>query len=363
MKHRTHDHLFAAAGVTAALSLIGTGATVLRGSVFHFDRWPLVAGDSARNVQLPTAPIPADEPATQSARQALLAGATRVGGTEALLPGLGGHTGISSIGVTIPAPIATGTGGAGGAPVGATTTGGGASSPSSSSVAGATQDGFGFSLGSAPSSSVDGSRSPAGPAAAPTSTTRVASGAVDTDGDGIPDTWQKDHGAPATSDAPATTGTTTTDGRDPTTASAFTAVPPATPTPDPTATTPVGTPPATQPSTDPAKTDPSTGTPAPTPTPPATTPAPADPAPAPDAQPTTPPSDPAPAPVATPPATPAPADPTPPADPAPAPAPTPAPAAAPAPAPTPAPAEAAPPAAETAPAAAAANAAIPAGVQ
>ena len=56
MKHRTHDQLFAAAGVTAALSLIGTGATVLKGSVFHFDHWPLVAGDSARNVQLPTAP-------------------------------------------------------------------------------------------------------------------------------------------------------------------------------------------------------------------------------------------------------------------------------------------------------------------
>src|SRR4051794_21234084 len=57
MKHRTHDHLFAAAGVTAALSLIGTGATVLKGSVFHFDHFPLVAGDSARDSQLPTAPI------------------------------------------------------------------------------------------------------------------------------------------------------------------------------------------------------------------------------------------------------------------------------------------------------------------
>jgi len=90
MKHRTHDQLFAAAGVTAALSLIGTGATVLKGSVFHFDHWPLVAGDSARNVQLPTAPMTADEVQTQNARQALLTGATRVGGTAALLPGLGG---------------------------------------------------------------------------------------------------------------------------------------------------------------------------------------------------------------------------------------------------------------------------------
>ncbi|HWI71092.1 MAG TPA: hypothetical protein VNT55_03985, partial [Baekduia sp.] len=108
MKHRTHDHLFAAAGVTAALSLIGTGATVLKGSVFHFDHWPLVPGDSARSTQLPTAPI-AVEPQPQSTRNALLAGATRVGGTAALLPGLGGPTGITAIGLTVPAG---GTGGA-----------------------------------------------------------------------------------------------------------------------------------------------------------------------------------------------------------------------------------------------------------
>src|SRR3954464_15059487 len=103
MKHRTHDHLFAAAGVTAALSLIGTGATVLKGSVFHFDHWPLVAGDSARNVQLPTAPMTPEPAQQQSARQALLAGATRVGGTAALLPALGGPTGINGIALTIPA--------------------------------------------------------------------------------------------------------------------------------------------------------------------------------------------------------------------------------------------------------------------
>src|ERR1700755_1355159 len=104
MKHRTHDHLFAAAGVTAALSLIGTGATVLKGSVFHFDHWPLVAGDSARNVQLPAAPLTPDQvDQDQSERQALLAGATRVGGTAALLPGLGGPTGINSIALTVPA--------------------------------------------------------------------------------------------------------------------------------------------------------------------------------------------------------------------------------------------------------------------
>ncbi|MCW2985696.1 MAG: hypothetical protein JWR63_3266, partial [Conexibacter sp.] len=87
MKHRTHDHLFAAAGVTAALSLIGTGATVLKGSVFHFDHWPLVAGDQHRSLQLPTAPIATETPAAQKTRAALLEGATRVGGTAALLPG------------------------------------------------------------------------------------------------------------------------------------------------------------------------------------------------------------------------------------------------------------------------------------
>src|SRR5215218_10373618 len=140
MKHRTHDHLFAAAGLTAALSLIGTGATVLKGSVFHFDHWPLVAGDTPRILALPTAPI-AQEAVTQSVRQALLAGATRVGGTAALLPGLGGPSGIAAIGITVPAgafaggQTADGTSAGPGNPAGART------------VAGATRDGFGFSLG------------------------------------------------------------------------------------------------------------------------------------------------------------------------------------------------------------------------
>ena len=152
MKHRTHDHLFAAAGLTAALSLIGTGATVLKGSVFHFDHWPLVAGDTPRSLALPTAPIAQETPATQSVRQALLAGATRVGGTAALLPGLGGPSGIAAIGITVPAraiaggETADGTSAGSGSPAGA--------------VAGATRDGYGFSLGSAPSGS---SRRPARP--------------------------------------------------------------------------------------------------------------------------------------------------------------------------------------------------------
>jgi hypothetical protein len=367
MKHRTHDHLFAAAGVTAALSLIGTGATVLKGSVFHFDHWPLVAGDSARNLQLPTAPI-APQPEAQSARQALLSGATRVGGTAALLPGLGGPSGVSSISLTVPAAASTATGEGGTGAVGTgkdvTTTG--------TALAAVTRDGSGFSLGSAPSGSVDGTREPASSPGVAGNTRVAPSGSVDTDGDGIPDTWEKDHGAPVTPDAPSSTSGSS-DGRDPTTASAFTADPPATPAPDP-ATTPVEPPPATDPSTDPGQTDPPadpapTGDPTPTDPAPTTDPVPADPAPEPDP---TPPADPAPStdPVPADPAPstdPAPADPTPPADPAPAPAPAAAADPAPPADPAPAPAAAAPadsaPAADPAPAPAAANAAIPAGVQ
>src|SRR3954447_17341390 len=137
MKHRTHDQLFAAAGVTAALSLIGTGATVLKGSVFHFDHWPLVAGDAARDVQLPTAPIAVVEASTpQTARDALLSGATRVGGTAALLPGLGGPTGISAIATTTPA---SGTGAPTTAPAGPGTGTGAAGSGSGSGATGATR--------------------------------------------------------------------------------------------------------------------------------------------------------------------------------------------------------------------------------
>src|SRR3954471_5771408 len=136
MKHRTHDQLFAAAGLTAALSLIGTGATVLKGSVFHFDHWPLVAGDTPRSLDLPTAPIARAVPAAQSLRQALLAGATRVGGTAALLPGLGGPSGIAAIGISVPVGLVTGGETADG-------TSAGSGSPAGA-VAGATRDGYGF---------------------------------------------------------------------------------------------------------------------------------------------------------------------------------------------------------------------------
>ncbi|WCB92387.1 hypothetical protein DSM104299_01080 [Baekduia alba] len=364
MKHRTHDHLFAAAGVTAALSLIGTGATVLKGSVFHFDHWPLVAGDSARDMQLPTAPIAVNDPSTpQSAREALLSGATRAGGTAALLPGLGGPSGIVAIGTTIPASQTTtsagnGSGTAGGA--GSTGTGG---SGSAGATRVAAQDGFGFGLGPSPSSSVDGSRDPAS-STGPTGSTRVASNGADTDGDGVPDTWEKDHGTPAASDAPASSGGTGgSDRRDPTTASAFTADPPAAPAPAPDTSAPVDPPPAETTPTDPPPTDPGHTDPPPAtedPTPPAD-PAPADPAPTPDP----PASDPAPAdptPPADPPASdPGPADPAPPADP---PQTDPAPPAESPPADTPTAAPA--PAASTdgtAGGAASANAAIPASVQ
>ena len=125
-------------------------------------------------------------------RQALLAGATRVGGTPALLPGLGGPSGIAAIGITVPCarwPAARRP--AARAPDLAARLG---------AVAGATRDGFGFSLGSAPSGSIDGTRDPATSTGA-TGSIRVGSG-VDTDGDGIPDAWESDHGAPVAPAAP-----------------------------------------------------------------------------------------------------------------------------------------------------------------
>src|SRR3954451_13702688 len=84
MRHRTHDQLFAAAGVTAALSLIGTGVTVLKGSVLEFSAWPVVGHDQPRRVQLPVAPVVLAPNGGTSSRIAAIAGGS--GGTE--LPGL-----------------------------------------------------------------------------------------------------------------------------------------------------------------------------------------------------------------------------------------------------------------------------------
>ncbi|HMJ33300.1 MAG TPA: hypothetical protein VK501_05225 [Baekduia sp.] len=355
MRHRTHDQLFAAAGVTAALSLIGTGVTVLKGSVFQFDRWPDVAGDLARRVQLPVAPLTQTERRKDAERRSLFASVLQADGTV-VVPGLGTGDGITSVGLSING-------------AGTTASRADAVATGTTSSAGVTLDGYAGSLGSAPSSSVDGMGDTASPGT--TGGTRVASTAVDTDGDGVPDTWQSDHGTPAagTTDTPVTPNTTSS-GRD-AAGSAFRADPPAdepvtepTPAPTPvpvppdttTPTTPEG--PATTPEqpapTDAATTPPEATTPADS-APPAD-PAPAEPAPPADPAPSdpAPPADPAPAAPAAPVET-APADPAPPADPPPAAAPTPAPVAA------PAPADPQPAAPQSAPAddASAANAAIP----
>ncbi|HEY4093976.1 MAG TPA: hypothetical protein VGM33_00600, partial [Baekduia sp.] len=189
MRHRTHDQLFAAAGVTAALSLIGTGVTVLKGSVFHFDRWPNVAGDLARAVQLPLAPLTQAEHHRDAERRSLFATVLRADGTT-VVPGLGTGDGISSVGIslggggTVPA---TGPGSPGTTVPGSTeATRGGARS-------GVSLDGSAGALG-APSSLVDGTRDPSTAPGTTGSSPRVASSAEDTDHDGVPDSWDSDHG-------------------------------------------------------------------------------------------------------------------------------------------------------------------------
>jgi hypothetical protein len=279
MKHRTHDHLFAAAGLTAALALIGTGAMALTGSVFQFNRWPLVAGDQSRSTLLPTAPRAPEDigPGT------IADGAQRVGGFLAPPSGLGGPQGVTSLGLTVPARTTS-----------AAIRGGSAdrvirAGAFSSTGAGATRDGFGFSLGSTTSSSADGGRDPAGTTQG-AGDIRVVSGAVDTDGDGIADAGKSDHGAPAASDLSAA-DRVDAKGRTTDSASAFTADPPASepdppmsepappepvpvPVPVPTEVPPTPDPPSTDtPPTDPAPADPAPVDPAPA------DPAPADPAP------------------------------------------------------------------------------------
>jgi hypothetical protein len=362
MRHRAHDHLFAAAGVTAALSLIGTGMTVLNGSVLKFDAWPLVAGDQPRTVDLPVAPVVA-QPAAVALAQRSVFGA---GGPDAagLLTG-GVPTSLSAAiaaGATA-APVAQG-----GAGVGSLSF----SVPAGHSVrpdivvrgtVGATLklDGTAGSLGNAGTNSSDGLATPVITSPGATGTTRTS---LDVDGDDVPDTWQTDHGTPAA--AAETVSSTGTQARD--TASAFRADPPVVEAPAPVTEEPAPSePPATDETTpapvaEPAPTEPdvpSTDAPAPS-----TDPAPSDPAPPAESAPSTepaPPTDDSSAPATEP----APADAAPPADPAPAPAPAddPAPAADPAPA-DPAPAatsEPAPaPAPEPAPASEPAAAAAPA---
>ena len=145
-------------------------------------------------------------PATpQSTRDALLAGATRAGGTAALLPGLGGPSGISAIGTTIPASDQTLAAHGGRRP----------------RLVGLRHGRLGQRLDHrrdarrragrlrlrrrpAPSSSVDGTRDPASSTgSAPRPARRASPPGDDTDGDGIPDTWEKDHGAPSRPTTPA----------------------------------------------------------------------------------------------------------------------------------------------------------------
>ncbi len=219
MKHRTHDHLFAAAGLTAALSLIGTGATVLKGSVFHFDHWPLVAGDR-RAASISPRRRSADQVARR--RRARQAAGRRDARRRhrGLTAGPWRSSGTSAIGITVPVRAL-----AGGETADGTSAGSG--SPAGT-VAGATRDGFGFSLGSAPSGSIDGTRDPRH---------------LDGRHRQHPRRLRRGHrrrrhpgcvgerpGAPV---APATSTTTgsTPDRRDTTTPSAFTADPPTVPEP------------------------------------------------------------------------------------------------------------------------------------
>jgi hypothetical protein len=321
MRHRTNDHLFAAAGVTAALSLIGTGVTLMKGSVLDFRAWPLVSGDQPRRVQLPVAPIAA----AQAPGRTLPGGGLDPATGRLRLPGLavvtGGASGVRSIALTLPGSIAAGTG---------ATTGTAAASMIK-------LDGFSGSLGATTTSKTDGVHTPIAASPGTTSDPRAAIGAVDTDGDGIPDTWAQDHGTPPAAGDPVSSAPSVntrdatvsfvaeTPGTDP--AAPVSTTPPPVPVPVP-APTPVPDPaPAPAPTPDPAPApaptpDPVPPTPAPTSAPADTTPAPAPaPTPAPAPAPPPPPAEPAPA-VAAAPAAPAPAPPaTPePATPEPAPA-------------------------------------------
>jgi hypothetical protein len=376
MRHRTHDHLFAAAGVTAALSLIGTGVTVLKGSVLEFSAWPVVGHDQPRRVTLPVAPVVLAPNGGTSSRVAAIDG--RSGGNEfPTLSGLTrGQSPITSLDFNVSAPVIVprngGTAGQG-------TTGRGRTQGGSDVTA--VVQGSAGSLGVFGSAGVDGKSNNPVVAPAPAGDPRTVGG-TDDDQDGVPDSWATDTGTPST----VTNVVSDVSGRD-TVAPSFTAEDPGT---DPSAGTPAPT--DTAPTTpveptpvpaDPAPTStdktPSTPSPAPTPadpTPPSDTTT-STPAPSADPAPQTPPADTdsddddddeddAPAQPAPP------ADPAPAADPAPSQAPAdPAPAQAPDdPAPAQAPADPAPPAAATdgddcAPAAPAAeaNAAVPQSAQ
>ncbi|MEI2703005.1 MAG: hypothetical protein V9E83_11460 [Baekduia sp.] len=58
MSSRTHSPLLLTAGVTAALAMIGIGQTTLRGTVFAFDDWPEVAAPLVAEVSMPAPGTP-----------------------------------------------------------------------------------------------------------------------------------------------------------------------------------------------------------------------------------------------------------------------------------------------------------------
>jgi hypothetical protein len=316
MRHRTHDHLFAAAGVTAALSLIGTGVTVLKGSVLEFSAWPVVGHDQPRRTALPVAPVVLAPNGGTSSRLAAIA--NNSGGT--IFPGVAAATGaqapIGSLDFSLPAPVIVPRNGGVAATPGTSANGNGGTQADSGDAQATIRiqlQGGAGSLG-AGSSKADGIHDPVG-GNVPAATTGDPRTVSDKDGDGVPDTWSTDTGTPST--ATQVVSDQGARGRDG--SAAFTAETPGT---DPSEGKPA-----------PTDTTPVEPTPTPTPTPTEPDPVPTEPAPTDPA-----PTDPTPAP--------APADPAPPADPVPAPEPAPAAPADPAPASAPVPADPAPPAAE-----------------
>src|SRR3954452_15829213 len=95
MRLRPHDHLFAAAGVAAALSLMGAGAAALQGSVLGFHEWPLVAGEQRSGLNLPDVPaaVPEHQQPASVAQRAL---------RQVLLTAGTGRSAITSISFTLP---------------------------------------------------------------------------------------------------------------------------------------------------------------------------------------------------------------------------------------------------------------------
>lgn len=170
MRPRVHPHLVAAAGATAALALIGTGAVVLQGTVFDFQQWPKAAVDRIDRIDLPE---PADQAIGNAVRVLRGGSAEGGGGITALAlavpaPGPAGSSDGGAPAVVLPGPL--------GRSVGDDGDGGGA----------AGIDGAAFSVGFAPTSELDGVERPDLPGSGAVRGTRRPT-VLDTDGDGIPE--------------------------------------------------------------------------------------------------------------------------------------------------------------------------------